>query len=420
MSNGVIDQATAERISGYYQSQEQTDSSRGNRLFLVFGGIGALLVSLGIMLIMAHNWDDFSRLTRTTLAFLPMLLGQLLCGYTLLRKPESSSWREASAVFLFVSVGGCIALIGQIYHLGGTMFGLLLAWSLLGLPLLYTMRSAGALFLYWALITNLAFEGKSYHSSSNDFQYLAYWPLMAASIPFLWEKLRTNLTSNVVKLGLWALGASLVSVMTTLMSSDSTLAIVAYIGLFGLLMILGRRYTGGGATNGFHAIGVLGTLIVLLMLSFDWFWKDLHNDKWFSGFTLTSSPEVWLLLISYVLATILFWRKSAYLDFQRLIEWSFLLFLPVFAVGCMDTSAGVAGTNLLLLAIAISFIKEGASHNYLGKLNIGLLTISILLGCRFFDLDLSFVVRGIAFVVLGLAFFGANWWMLKKSRAIES
>ena len=70
-------------------------------LIIVFGVLGAILVGLGMVLIIAHNWDDLSRMTKTGLAFLPLLLGQGLCGYVLLRKQDSVAWRESATAFLF-------------------------------------------------------------------------------------------------------------------------------------------------------------------------------------------------------------------------------------------------------------------------------------------------------------------------------
>lgn len=65
VKNKVISEEVVFRIRHYYQSQQ---SETPNRLFTVFGVLGALLVGLGIILILAHNWDDFSRGLKTSLA----------------------------------------------------------------------------------------------------------------------------------------------------------------------------------------------------------------------------------------------------------------------------------------------------------------------------------------------------------------
>ena len=55
---GIISEETARNIQQYYQHKSQTS---GNKLYIVFGILGALLIGLGIILIVAHNWNIFSK-----------------------------------------------------------------------------------------------------------------------------------------------------------------------------------------------------------------------------------------------------------------------------------------------------------------------------------------------------------------------
>jgi len=80
---GLLSSEQAERIRARYQAGAE---QAGNRQLLVFAILGSLLVGLGIILIIAHNWDDLSRPLRTLLAFAPVLLGQGLVWYTLRHK----------------------------------------------------------------------------------------------------------------------------------------------------------------------------------------------------------------------------------------------------------------------------------------------------------------------------------------------
>jgi uncharacterized membrane protein len=102
----IISAETAAAIENYYKNKEQDSPSK---LLLVFGILGALLGGLGIILVFAHNWDDFSITIKCILSVLPLALGQLLCAYTLFKKPDSQMWRESSASFLFLSIGASIA-----------------------------------------------------------------------------------------------------------------------------------------------------------------------------------------------------------------------------------------------------------------------------------------------------------------------
>ena len=81
----VVSAETAQRIRDYFHQKKKENY---NRLFSVFGILGAVLVGLGIILVFAHNWDTLSRLTRVILSFLPLLIGQIFCGCSLLKNPQ--------------------------------------------------------------------------------------------------------------------------------------------------------------------------------------------------------------------------------------------------------------------------------------------------------------------------------------------
>ncbi|HTF32043.1 MAG TPA: hypothetical protein VK625_24470, partial [Flavitalea sp.] len=94
----------------------------------------------------------------------------------------------------------------------------------------------------------------------------------------------------------------------------------------------------------------------------------------------------------------------------------FLIFILLFMLGRTQPQVAQWLTNVLVLAIALTTTWRGAERDNLLLLNYGLLIMTVLILCRFFDTDLSFVVRGILFMVVGLSFFGANYWLLKKRK----
>ncbi|MDQ3289734.1 MAG: hypothetical protein M3Q05_00435, partial [Bacteroidota bacterium] len=111
-------------------------------------------------------------------------------------------------------------------------------------------------------------------------------------------------------------------------------------------------------------------------------------------------------------------RKSKETGDLPLLAPVFIGIIVLFFVGVF-TPVAVLLVNLLILILGILTMKAGADKNHLGLLNLGLLIITALILCRFFDTDLSFVIRGILFVLVGLGFFGANYWLLKKRKTNE-
>src|SRR5437899_59341 len=90
IASGVISSENARAIDGYYEH----DQPRVNFAFVILAALGSALVAAGIILLIAHNWDDLSRATRTGVAFLPLLIAQALVVFTLMRRNESRRWRH--------------------------------------------------------------------------------------------------------------------------------------------------------------------------------------------------------------------------------------------------------------------------------------------------------------------------------------
>ncbi|MEX1133118.1 MAG: DUF2157 domain-containing protein, partial [Flavobacteriales bacterium] len=61
---GLLSAEQAARIQKHYATSSEEG---GNRMLLLFGILGALLIGLGIILVVAHNWDELSRTLRTVL-----------------------------------------------------------------------------------------------------------------------------------------------------------------------------------------------------------------------------------------------------------------------------------------------------------------------------------------------------------------
>jgi len=171
--------------------------------------------------------------------------------------------------------------------------------------------------------------------------------------------------------------------------------------------------------NAYKILGSLGTVILLLILSFKEFWKELSQRE-FTKYPMLDSTEFIVATVLSLVATGLLinhLRKHP-IEEMKPITPVFLIFIVLFMIG---RSAGYVGLfiNILLFGIGIMTVREGAKINNLGVLNYGLLIIAALITARFFDTDLSFVLRGILFISVGIGFFFANYWMLQKRKKNE-
>lgn len=415
----VIDETTAEKISQYYKAKQD---AAPNRLFIAFGVLGATLVGLGIILIIGHNWDQFPRVVKTVFAFIPLVIGQVFAAYTLLKRPESAVWRESTAVFVTFAMGACIALISQIYHIQGELSGFLFTWTLLCLPLFYVMRSSATAMLYLIGVTFYGFEyGFWSYPSLPPYWYLV---MLAALMPYYYWCYRNRPNSNSMNFFNWLVPISVLTVFGAFSNTFPVLLHVGFVSLFGLFIAVGNLDFFQGQksrNNGYKILGELGTIFMILMLSFEDLWSRIGrkvND--FNLGELSYTVEFWTVLLVTLAAIALLYRRYAKHGFENisLLSVIFLLFIPIFWIGSL-IGGGPVLMNLLTLIVGVLIIRAGSQQNHLGQLNLGLLTVAALITCRFFDTDLSFVIRGIIFVVLGASFFAANYWMIKKRKTHE-
>ena len=414
VENGIISAEVAQRIETYYSQNTESDS---NRLFTVFGILGGTLIGLGIILITAHNWDHFSRLTKLFFAFLPMLIGQATLGFSIL-KNKSTAWKESTTVFLFFAVGACIALISQIYNIPGSLEGFLLLWTLLCIPLLFVTKSKAAIILHLIFCTYYAIESgyDSFYGSSTIPQL--YFVLLLFPLWRYIQMLRSAQPSAVVNILHWLFPLSIVISLPVCVEYSLTTGFLQYLLVFGILYNIGQLpYFAhkSNLKNGYQAFGTIGTTIVLLITSFRFIWGEVFSE------VIYNSLEFFVAVILFVIASALLYINSKRFTTQNfnLFYFVFLFFVITFFVGMINDIAATILINVLLFALGLTTIQAGAKKLDFGLLNFGMLIITGMIICRFFDTNIAFELRGLLFVLVGIGFFMANYFMLKKQKQNE-
>lgn len=413
--NGVISQETAGNITAYYASKG--DNSK-NRLFIVFGILGATLVGLGLILIIAHNWDDLSRFTKTILAFIPLIIGQLSSGYTILKKATSTAWRETSGVFLFFGIGASISMVSQIYNIPGDLSNFILFWMLLALPVAYLLKSSIASSFY---IIGITYYLTPHYMSAGNEEFI-YLGLLALILPYYYLLYKRNPYGNFINLHHLLIPISIMIALGSWIHNNGELMTISYFSLFGIFYLIGQfnLFEKQKLRNNIYKIlGSLGTVILLLFLSFKEFWKELARRDFSRHPMLGSTEFIIATILSLVAIGLLInnLRKHSIREIKPITP-VFLIFIALFILG-MTTSYVVILINILLFGIGVMTIREGAKMDNLAVLNYGLLIITALVVSRFFDTDLSFVLRGLLFISVGIGFFLVNYWMLQKRKKNE-
>jgi hypothetical protein len=149
-------------------------------------------------------------------------------------------------------------------------------------------------------------------------------------------------------------------------------------------------------------------------------WNDLFR-KLPPITDLISTPELISVIITTCIAIYLLLRHDNLPSTNRtsIIKYSFLVFIGIFLCASFSPKLSELLSNLMLLVIGIRIIRQGIAEDHLGILNYGLLVLTTAIICKFFDTDISFIIRGLIFVGLGIGFFYANYMIIQKRKSNE-
>ena len=426
VERGVLTPGAAESLRDHYGPLPETSSRR--ILLLVFGVLGALLVGSGVVLLLAHNWEFLSRPVRAGLSVAPLVCAQAIAVRVMRRRFGSAAWTEGAAAFLSLSIVACISLIGQTYNLGGDLASVLFAWVALTLPVVYLLRSRVAAVLALAGATwRLMLAPWPRPSISVYWTYLAFVALVAPFLVWLHRSQRHEPRSAMVE---WAVCGSLALAVVRLIAWPETgLWAPLYAGLLGSFYVLGHHRARSATEDvaawrrPFHVFGALGLGVLLLVCSFG----DTWDTNW--GWEAASDGYASLIILIAIAMSLSLGSTIAGARLLGKGQWGagLLACTPVMAaLGWIasfepDLSAPIVlSMNLFALAVGLTVCVQSLRLGHLGTANGGLLLVLAVLTARFFDADLSFVARGVGFILLGSSLLVMNLWMIRQRREVPS
>lgn len=413
VEKGIIPTASVDLIRNHYGP---ADKNLGGRTILtMFGIIGVILVGLGIILIIAHNWDQLSRMTRALIAVGMLLVAQILVGASIWFKKDNRVWAESSATFLMITIGASISLIGQTYHLADDFSSFLLTWMLLSIPLVYLMGVTTPALMYLVGVTTWAVSGEF-----GGIGKQLIWVLLGLIGPYYWNLVKKDPYANPSVIISWIFTLCFyISFGTAFATNLEHLFILAYAALFALTYFSGIIWFDDPVKvwqKPFKAIGLMGCIGLSFLLTFKDVWRSIGQ-----GFYSIGGAEYLLVFSLLALVTVLGTRVINKKTGNSLLFGG----VPVVAaLGFLLLYFDVTGINATvlfngyMLVLSIVTILRGVREGSLGTLNIGMLMVAALIIMRFFDINFSFVARGLVFVVLGSCFLAANWIMVRRKKEV--
>lgn len=163
----LINQAQYQQIADRY-SFDALDASSSSRFTIILIGLGSILLGLGAITFVASNWQSMSREFRVILLLTALICSNWL-GFHLWQK--TTRWQRLGQGFLILGglvLGANIALMGQIFHINGELYGLFFLWGFGVLIMAYSLRST-PLGIMTVLLLGLGYL----------FHWMSYWNSLA-------------------------------------------------------------------------------------------------------------------------------------------------------------------------------------------------------------------------------------------------
>lgn len=401
------------------------DASQPGLAQIVMGAIGALLIGTGLIAVIGYNWDEFTRPIRLVFAFLPLLTSQVISFIVLQKRDAAAVWvRETAALLQTLATGACIALVSQIYNLGGDWPDFLFWWFLLTLPLAWVFRSHSVALFYLIAIAiwsvNQVELGRPWHDSPLLYPLLLlgllpYWPGWPVKRPMS-NTVRWVMTVSAT-VGLGSTAAFVVKTCFHQEHSYFDAVVWLWTLMAAVFVLVPLNHAGVAESTGRKPQVVLGTLWLIgfgVAATFHEF-----ADNIFIGVGLAiQMPLFWGVLgVLAVCAMLAAWfRRWAVVAIASLALVPWMVFALV--AGSMDDPNSLLSTvvTIHLAAVGIALIML----DFMGKVGaprLGAALLCIVIIARMADSHFSLLAKGLAFIAVGIAFLAFNFFMSRRRKS---
>lgn len=425
VKEGLVSEGSAQALLQRYEGEKASSRSSG----MAFSLLGFALVGLGIISILAYNWDELGHVERTLLAVLLLAGAQVFAFWVRRYRFDDAALREGSGIFWFLMTGASLAIIGQTYHLGGSMLDFLSMWLLLGFGIAWVLLSSGAAFfqiVLWTFVW-LGSRGEIGRVFFSEHSFLSPWMLALLALGWLgfyalqYHKARN---ANATLLLSWALAVCLlvlfvseVLISTYSMHTLRSLSLLCAL-FFALYYLAGTVYFSWGEKSWqrpFERIGKLGALLLVLAH------VSLSTHTWLSRVDLDSGDTNhllgWFLMLLFGVLVVVWMSKEKRVPAEVLIGATPLIILGDTIFHNAPYTA-MLFVNVSVILGASWMIFCGAKEVKIGLINQGMIIIALVIWIHFFNAHFDLVAKGMAFIVTGILFLSLNAFLKRRFRGV--
>ncbi len=402
-SDGLISCEQAESLQSKYPAE------RNGRPWgmIIFSCLGAIIVGLGVILLLAYNWDAIPKFAKLAMVLGAVAIAHITGFFLKFGEARYRALGEGISLLGTMLFGAGIWLVAQIYHIDEHFPNAFLIWGLGALGMALAIDSipqailAAVLLVVWGGAERMGFE-------------TPVW-VVPVAIAFIlgalaWRRRSVILLAVVIPASLLSYG------FTVPLGGDSSwLLFSTFLSLAAVLIAASRlsAYPGNFAAAG-KVFGFYGWVIFWLMLYLMSFPGLAHHFFYWYGYPLRWTH--WLFGLIPLSLVVGLWSGLAYLKKAGKIRreegdpgWEVYLVPLTVVLGVVDlmSAQSVAGWivagpfNLVYIGMVAAMMARGCSEGLLKPTAIGSVLLVILVVARYFDLFESQLIRGLVFVAIG-------------------
>jgi uncharacterized membrane protein len=407
----IISEGQANALLALYPVKDTTGLGR-----LLLTGIGAAMIALGVILLFAYNWADMGKLAKLAVIFTALIGAHALA---VLVRDRHAVYGESLFALGTMLMGAGIFLVGQIYHMDSHYPNAFLLWSVGALALAWALPSLTQAFIATALVIG-------WHLTEVfDFQFAnhsSFLLVLLGLFPLAW-RLRSPVLARFVSTALFlTLGLTLgianeEFVVTTLLLSAATL-----IGLERIAAV-----AGGARQQEIAADMAKPAMLVLVGVMYLMSFGDLVPEL---VLTELDDPIAGsYLFVALGASQAAFFRLLYRRQLNGIVLLSELAILLVLLPSIVAPFAGPhtvrgaedavwLGFNLILLAVSVWLMLDGARHAHRQQMVRGSLLFALLAMARYTDLFDSLIARALVFLLVGAALFAVSHLYQRNKRQV--
>jgi uncharacterized membrane protein len=401
VDKAVISDSQADALRALYPVQDTVSLGR-----LLLTGIGAIMIGLGVILLFAYNWADMGKFSK-----LAVIFGTFIAAHALAMITRSRNHTYSESLFALgtMLMGSGIFLVGQIYHMDSHYPNAFLLWAVGALLLAWALPSLTQAFMALILIIGWHLvEVVDFHFANHS----GFLLILLGIFPLLW-RLHSPVLARFAATGLFlVLGFSSAVIDEHHVVINLILTATALIGLERI-----GYFSGSGMQREITAEMAKPAMLVLVGIMYLMSFADLAAELLpirVGGVVPGSYFFITLLASQAVFFLLLYQRRLNGLAIVAeltvllvLLPFLSALFTEAYTVREIASTVSL-GFNLLLLAISVWLMVDGARNANRQHMVRGSILFALLAMARYTDLFDSLIARASVFLLVGTALFAVS------------